>query len=51
MVTLSAALTLAAALPSMAQQLWRPSSRGLLFAMANSGFAFFMLAYQVRGND
>jgi hypothetical protein len=43
-----AGLTLAGALPSMVQQIRRPSSQGLLLAMANSGFSFFMFAYQVR---
>lgn len=42
-----AVLTLLAAAPSMAQQILAPSPQGLLLAMANSGFAFFMFGYQV----
>lgn len=45
---LSAAATLLAALPAMVQQVSSPTPRGLLYAMANSAFAFFMFAYQVR---
>ncbi|GFH14330.1 alpha-1,3-glucosyltransferase [Haematococcus lacustris] len=47
-VRLCAALTLAAATPSMLHQIMRPSPLGLLLAMANSAFAFFMFAFQVR---
>ncbi|KAJ9515807.1 hypothetical protein QJQ45_008647 [Haematococcus lacustris] len=46
-VRLCAALTLAAAAPSMLHQIMRPSPLGLLLAMANSAFAFFMFAFQV----
>ncbi|KAF8058079.1 dolichyl pyrophosphate Man9GlcNAc2 alpha-1 [Scenedesmus sp. PABB004] len=45
---LCAALTLAAAAPSMAHQLARPSPRGLLLGMANSALAFYMFGYQVH---
>ncbi|KAF5828838.1 ALG6, ALG8 glycosyltransferase family-domain-containing protein [Dunaliella salina] len=48
MAPLCAAITLAAAVPSMAQQILAPSPKGLLLAMANSGFAFFMFSYQVH---
>jgi hypothetical protein len=47
LVRACAGLTLLAALPSMVQQIRQPSSDGLLLAMANSAFAFFMFAYQV----
>ncbi|KAJ9515793.1 hypothetical protein QJQ45_008688 [Haematococcus lacustris] len=47
-VRLCAALTLAAAAPSMLHQIMRPSPLGLLLAMANSAFAFFMFAFQVH---
>jgi hypothetical protein len=43
-----AAATLAAAAPSMVQQIRAPTRRGLLLALANSGYAFFMFSYQVR---
>jgi hypothetical protein len=46
MVLVCLAATVAAALPAMLHQMWRPSTRGLLLCMANSGFAFFMLSYQ-----
>lgn len=46
-VPLCALSTIVACLPSMFQQLWRPSSRGLVLSMANCGAAFFMLSYQV----
>jgi hypothetical protein len=36
-----------ASLPAMVQQVLRPSRRGLLYALANSAFAFFMFSYQV----
>jgi hypothetical protein len=42
-----ATATLAAAAPSMVQQIRAPSRRGLLLALANSGYAFFMFSYQV----
>jgi len=48
MAPLCAGITLAAAMPSMAHQIWAPSPKGLLLAMANSGFAFFMFSYQVH---
>lgn len=44
----AAALTLAAAAPSMLQQARDPSPRGLLLAMANSAAAFFMFGFQVH---
>lgn len=40
-------LTLLAAAPSMVQQILWPSPLGLLLAMTNSAFAFFMFGYQV----
>jgi alpha-1,3-glucosyltransferase len=43
----AAVATLAAAAPSMAQQIMSPSPLGLLMGMANSAFAFFMFGYQV----
>lgn len=48
LVRVCAAFTLAAAAPSMAQQIRAPSPQGLLLAMANSAFAFYMFGYQVR---
>lgn len=42
-----AGLTILFALPSMIQQIMRPSKRGLLLGMANSAFAFYMFSYQV----
>ena len=42
------AATLLAALPSMVHQMLRPSRQGLLLAMANSAFAFFLFSFQVR---
>lgn len=48
LVRVCAALTLAAAAPSMAQQILAPSPQGLLLAMTNSAFAFYMFGYQVR---
>jgi alpha-1,3-glucosyltransferase len=48
LVPLAAAATAAAFLPSAALQVWRPSPRGLLLAMANSGLAFFLFSFQVH---
>ncbi len=42
------ALTLAAAAPSAAHQLLRPSRIGFLYCMAASAFAFFLFSYQVH---
>lgn len=42
-----AGLTVLFALPSMVQQIRAPSERGLLLAMANSAFSFFMFGYHV----
>lgn len=47
---LCAFITILAALPSMVQQILRPSVPGLLLGMANSAFAFFMFSYQVGNN-
>mmetsp|Transcript_32802 Transcript_32802/g.93082 ORF Transcript_32802/g.93082 Transcript_32802/m.93082 type:complete len:286 (-) Transcript_32802:510-1367(-) len=40
--------TLMAFLPSMIQQVARPSPQGLLLCLANSAFAFFLFSYQVH---
>lgn len=47
LLKLCAGLTLLVAAPAMAQQIARPSPRGLLFCMANSAMAFFMFSFQV----
>jgi ALG6, ALG8 glycosyltransferase family len=47
LVKMCGAATLLMATPSMVQQIRQPSARGLLLAMANSGFAFFLFSYQV----
>ena len=48
LMKLCAGLTLLVATPSMVQQILQPSAEGLLLAMVNSGYAFFMFSYQVR---
>eukprot|EP00775_Hariotina_reticulata_P013468 gene13468-13594_t len=48
LMPLCASITILAALPSMVQQILRPSAPGLLLGMANSAFAFFMFSYQVH---
>eukprot|EP00897_Mesotaenium_endlicherianum_P001127 jgi/Mesen1/11014/ME000098S10405 len=40
--------TIAAAMPSVVQQICHPSSKGLMFAMLNSSLAFFLFAFQVH---
>lgn len=47
LVRITALATMAGFLPSMTQQIRRPSERGLLYCMANSAFAFYMFSYQV----
>ena len=47
-VRICTAATLLAALPSMVHQMLRPSKDGLLLAMTNSAFAFFLFSFQVR---
>lgn len=42
------AATLAALLPSCAQQVRRPSRLGFLYCMSASGLSFFLFAYQAR---
>ena len=39
--------TVAAASPSMVHQMLRPSRQGLLYALANSAFAFYLFSFQV----
>ena len=39
--------TVAAAAPSMVHQMLRPSRQGLLYALANSAFAFYLFSFQV----
>jgi hypothetical protein len=46
MARAAAALSIAACVPSMAQQIARPSGRGLLFGMMNSALAAFLLGFQ-----
>jgi alpha-1,3-glucosyltransferase len=48
LVKVCSVATVLAALPSMVQQMVRPSRAGLLYGMANSAMAFYMLSYQVR---
>jgi alpha-1,3-glucosyltransferase len=43
-----AVTTLAAMAPAMAQQMRRPSQKGLLLCMASSAFSFFLFSYQVH---
>ncbi|XP_031477793.1 probable dolichyl pyrophosphate Man9GlcNAc2 alpha-1,3-glucosyltransferase [Nymphaea colorata] len=45
---LSLLATLAAASPSMIQQIKAPSSRGFLYALVNSSFAFYLFSFQVH---
>lgn len=40
--------TLVAMLPACAHLLWRPSPRGLIYAMTNSALSFFLLSFQVH---
>eukprot|EP00963_Diacronema_lutheri_P005806 scaffold461_cov321-Pavlova_lutheri.AAC.24 len=40
--------TFLAMLPSCLHQLWRPSKKGLLYAMANTSFSFYMFSFQVH---
>lgn len=49
LVRACAGLALLACAPSMVQQVLAPSPQGLLLAMVNSGFGFFMFGYQVSG--
>ena len=44
----AATLSLAACVPCCAQQLLRPSRRGLLYAMLNTALAAFLLGFQVH---
>ncbi len=44
----AAALSLLACAPSVAQQILRPSARGLLFGMLNAALAAFLLGFQVH---
>lgn len=37
--------------PTLPCQVLSPSPAGLLLGMANSGFAFYMFGYQVRGGS
>lgn len=48
MVRVAAGSTLAAAAPALLAAGLRPSPEGLLRAMANSAFAFYMFSYQAR---
>ncbi|CAN6443656.1 unnamed protein product [Victoria cruziana] len=45
---LSLLATVAAASPSMIQQIKAPSSRGFLYALVNSSFAFYLFSFQVH---
>lgn len=47
LVKMCGGATVLGALPAMIHQILRPSDRGLLLAMANSAFAFFLFSYQV----
>jgi len=47
-VRVALAATVAAALPSMAQQVAAPSAHGFLLACANSAAAFFLFSFQVH---
>ena len=40
--------TFVAMLPSCLHQLWKPSRKGLLYAMANTSLSFFMFSFQVH---
>ncbi|EFJ17714.1 Dol-P-Glc: alpha-1,3-glucosyltransferase [Selaginella moellendorffii] len=48
LVQLAFVATLACILPSMLQQILRPSRRGFLLAMFNCSFAFYFFSYQVH---
>lgn len=48
LVKIAGLATLVACLPSMLQQLRKPSPKGLLYCMANTASAFYMFSYQVH---
>lgn len=48
LVTVCALTTALAFLPSLVQQVLRPSQRGFLLCMTNSAMAFFLFSYMVR---
>ena len=50
LVRLCAGATALAMLPATVHQVLRPSAKGLLYAMANSAFAFFLFSFQVHEN-
>jgi len=47
LVVLTTLATLMGMLPSMVHQILHPTPKGLLYAMTNTSFAFFMFSYQV----
>ncbi|XP_073261711.1 LOW QUALITY PROTEIN: probable dolichyl pyrophosphate Man9GlcNAc2 alpha-1,3-glucosyltransferase [Populus alba] len=45
---LSLVATILTFLPSMIQQIWSPSSKGLLYGLLNSSLAFYLFSFQVH---